>query len=209
MALLIARHGETALNVARIVQPFDTALSSRGLDQADALGARLAGAFRIVSIVTSDAPRASQTATRIADRIGLPLEADPQWRERNFGVLRGQAYDGLGFDPLAMHEAPDEGESLAQFESRVAAAFDRIIGRLESLEPGQDLLLVTHGLVLRTLLERHLDGGRDALRAGPPGNASLTVVETDGDAIRLRLACCVAHLRATDASAAARTVVGI
>ena len=42
MTILLIRHGETALNAARIVQPADTPLSERGIAQARALARRLA-----------------------------------------------------------------------------------------------------------------------------------------------------------------------
>ena len=41
--------------------------------------------------------------------------------ERNFGALRGRAYDTLGFDPLAMDDAPPGGESAQAFAERIAA----------------------------------------------------------------------------------------
>ena len=37
MNLLLIRHGETALNVPRVLQPADTPLSARGMAQAEAL----------------------------------------------------------------------------------------------------------------------------------------------------------------------------
>ena len=40
--LWLIRHGETALNVARVLQPADTPLSARGIAQAEALARRLA-----------------------------------------------------------------------------------------------------------------------------------------------------------------------
>ena len=126
MALLIARHGETALNVARVVQPADTVLSARGELQAAALGERLAREYRVRSIVSSDLPRALQTAERVARCLGVPVTESSEWRERNFGHLRGRAYETLGFDPVAMREAPEGGESLAQFEARVARACEEI-----------------------------------------------------------------------------------
>ena len=67
MSLFFIRHGETALNVARVLQPSDTPLNERGLAQARALGARLAGSG-IAHILSSDLPRALQTGQAIADR---------------------------------------------------------------------------------------------------------------------------------------------
>ena len=62
MAILLVRHGETALNAARVMQPPDTALSARGVAQAQALGRRLALRGGVGAILSSDLPRALDTA---------------------------------------------------------------------------------------------------------------------------------------------------
>ncbi|MFZ9508967.1 MAG: histidine phosphatase family protein [Burkholderiaceae bacterium] len=202
MALLIARHGETALNVAGIVQPADTALSPHGLQQADALGARLAREYRVTAIVTSDLARARQTAEQVARHLQRSVDTSPDWRERNFGALRGRAYASLDFNPITMIEAPPEGESLAQFEARVADACARLAARVSQssqapadrlADPG-DVLLVTHGLVVRRLLAAHIEGGAASVRAGPPANASLVVAEVIDGRLQLALGPCTAHL---------------
>jgi len=216
MAILIARHGETALNVAGIVQPVDTALSSRGLEQADALGARLAREFRVVTIVTSDLLRARQTAHQVATHLGCAIEVSPDWRERDFGALRGRAYGSLDFNPITMTEAPPGGESLMAFEARVARAcaglakrMSRSIDtRVDQPAPNGDLLLVTHGLVVRQLLAAHIDGGMVSLGGGPPANASLLVAEVVDGQLRLAHGPCTAHLK--QASPQARDgVIGV
>lgn len=202
MAILIARHGETALNVAGIVQPANTALSPRGLDQADALGSRLAREFRVATIVTSDLLRARQTALKVASRLGRAIEPSPDWRERDFGSLRGRAYGSLEFNPIAMTEAPPGGESLEAFETRVARACEALAARMSQLidarvdrgAPAGDLLLVTHGLVVRQLLATHIEGGTASLGSGPPANASLVVAEVVHGRLRLALGPCTAHL---------------
>lgn len=202
MAILIARHGETALNVAGVVQPADTALSPRGLEQADALGARLAREFRVVTIVTSDLLRARQTALRVASHLGRAIELSPDWRERDFGALRGRAYSSLGFNPITMAEAPPGGESLEAFETRVARACAGLAERMSQFvdacghqpAPAADLLLVTHGLVVRQLLAAHIEGGAASRRSGPPPNASLVVAEMIDGRLRLTRGPCTAHL---------------
>ena len=158
MALLFIRHGETALNASRTLQPPDTPLGERGLAQARAVAQRLADAG-IVHILSSDLPRALQTAQAIAASTGAPIETTPLLHERNFGDLRGRPFDSLGFNPLLMAEAPPGGESLAEFRARVAAAFALAVQRRAEL--GGALAVVTHGLVVRMVLEGHL-----ALSAG-------------------------------------------
>ena len=101
MTILLIRHGETALNVARALQPADTPLSARGIAQAEALARRLA-AMNVCAIVTSDLPRARRTAQAIAAATGAAPEATPLLRERNFGDWRGKPYDGMATNPLTM-----------------------------------------------------------------------------------------------------------
>ncbi len=62
------------------------------------------------AIVSSDLPRARATADAIASATGLPVAETPLLQERNFGDLRGQSYDALGFNPLTMTDAPPNGE---------------------------------------------------------------------------------------------------
>ncbi|HPG81218.1 MAG TPA: histidine phosphatase family protein, partial [Piscinibacter sp.] len=123
MRLLLVRHGETPLNAARVMQPPDTPLSPRGLLQARAVAERLR-AEALSALWSSDLPRAWQTADAIARACGLAALPQPLLHERNFGDLRGRAYDSLGFDPLAMQEAPTGGESVPDFEARIDRAFD-------------------------------------------------------------------------------------
>ncbi len=152
MNLLIIRHGETPLNVARVMQPADTPLSANGQLQAAALAQRLAAAqpVRPAGIVSSDLPRALQTAQALAAATGLPITTSALLHERNFGDLRGQLYDSLGFDPLTREEAPANGESIPQFAARCAAAWAWVLQQQAAL--GGPLAVVTHGLVIRQWL---------------------------------------------------------
>ena len=193
MRLLLVRHGETALNAARILQPADTPLNERGLAQAQALGRRLADES-IATVWSSDLPRAWQTAQAVAG--GRPLVAQPLLRERNFGDLRGLAYDALGGDPLGAVEAPPGGESLAAFEARTDAALDQALQAAATLSGA--LLLVTHGLVIASLLARRIVLPEGAARPARIGNTSLTVI-VPGPPPRATLLDCTAHLDASRA----------
>ncbi len=106
MAVILLRHGETALNAARVMQPAATPLSERGQAQARAVAQRLARRGGIGAIVSSDLPRAWLTAEAVAAALALPVQSSALLQERNFGDLRGRPYDSLGFDPLLMQEAP-------------------------------------------------------------------------------------------------------
>jgi probable phosphoglycerate mutase len=174
MSIIFVRHGETLLNVARTLQPADTPLSPTGLAQAQAVARRLAG-MGIGGIVSSDLPRARTTAQAIANATGLPVRETPLLQERNFGDLRGRSYDSLGYNPLDMEEAPPGGESAAVFFDRVAQAFDDAVRHRHTLSA--PLVVVTHGLVIHALLQRHLHVAGPHAVPARMGNTSLTVCD--------------------------------
>ncbi len=173
MSIIFIRHGETPLNVARTLQPADTPLSVNGLAQAHSVAARLA-ALGIARIVSSDLPRALQTTEVIAAATGAAIETTALLQERNFGDLRGRLYDELGFDPLAMEGAPPGGESVQAFHARVALAFAHAL-RLRAGLSGP-LAVVTHGLVIRAIIERHLALAPGQAVPAQVRNTSLTIV---------------------------------
>lgn len=190
MTLLLIRHGETALNVARRLQPPDTPLSARGLAQAAALARRLARTG-LAGIVSSDLARARMTAAAVAGACALPLEVTPLLQERNFGDLRGRCYDDLGYDPLAMVEAPAGGESRADFSRRVEAVFAHLLERRRRL--GGALAVVTHGLVIRAWLDLGLIQLGRQPRPARLANTSVTIVAAEAPH-RVSLLDCTAHL---------------
>ena len=192
MSLLLIRHGETALNVARVLQPADTPLSTRGIAQAEALARRLA-TLGISAIVSSDLPRALRTAQAIAAATGAPIETNALLQERNFGDWRGRPYDGMAIDPLTMREAPPNGESALDFERRVAAAFGHVVERQSAL--GGVLAVVTHGLVIRALLATHVRLADDLMAPAQLGNTSLSIVDAQPPHLASLLNC-TRHLEA-------------
>lgn len=173
MRVLLIRHGETALNAARVLQPADTPLSSRGTFQAEALARRLrvSGVARILS---SNLTRALSTAEAIGAATHAPIATTFLLQERNFGELRGRSYDDLPVDPITSAAAPPGGESVVAFEARVAQAWREIIAHAADMTG--DLAVVTHGLVIRALLAALVLPERLPVHLG---NASLTVLERD------------------------------
>ena len=196
MTLLIIRHGETPLNVARVLQPAATPLSVNGRAQAAALAQRLRGGAPLApaGIVSSDLPRALQTAQAIAEACGLALSTSPLLHERNFGELRGLPYDTLGFDPLAADDAPPGGESKAQFSARCTLAWHWVLAQQAAL--GGPLAVVTHGLVIREWLQAGpLTVPAELVLTGGLANTSVTLASAAAPH-RVSLLDCVAHLQA-------------
>jgi broad specificity phosphatase PhoE len=191
MSILLIRHGETALNAARVVQPPDTPLSERGLAQARSLGVRIAGMDGVVQILSSDQARARMTAECVREKTGLPLGLDPGLQERNFGDIRGTPYSELGFDIFGPDYDPPGGESWESFHRRVDEVWERVT-RLRAKLDGS-LAVVTHGLVCRSLATRRLALPRELGDPSGWANTALTIVDPEPP-WRVRLVNCTAHL---------------
>ena len=192
MSLLLIRHGETDLNAARILQYPDTPLSTHGCLQAERVGRRL-GEHPVQLIVTSDYTRARMTADQIARYTGARLIETPLLRERNFGELRGESYESLGdIDVFALDYAPPGGESWPVFHARVDRAWDELLKHTATVTG--DIAVITHGLVLRSLIERRLD--TSAHLVTPEFVVANTAVTTVDIAAPWRVAdlACIAHL---------------
>ena len=190
MSIILIRHGETAGNAARIVQRPDIPLSARGIAQAERLAKRLAGAG-LGAIVSSDLARAAMTAEHIARATDLPIGFEPLLQERNFGDIRGIAYDDLGFDPFDPDYAPPNGETWTVFHARVDRAWERM-RRLAAATRGH-LAVISHGLVCKSLAGRcfTLPDGHGVPERWE--NCSVTIIEGQAP-WRVELLNCCAHL---------------
>jgi probable phosphoglycerate mutase len=116
------------------------------------------------------------TAERVSARVGIALEIEPLLRERNFGDIRGRPYSELPPDLFGPSFEPPGGETWADFHARVAAAWERV-ERVAAATPG-NVAVVTHGLVCRVLVDRHLGRATAAEVPRSWGNTSLTIAES-------------------------------
>jgi probable phosphoglycerate mutase len=194
MTILVVRHGETDGNAARILQRADVPLNDRGIRQAEQLAARLCG-DGFVHILCSDLLRARMTAAPLAARSGISVEEHPLLQERNFGDLRGMAYAALAEDPFGPDVAPPNGEDWPTFHARVAEAFAFIVSRRRSL--GGTLVVVTHGLVCRALVERHVALPVGVIAPERFDNTSVTILHEDAPHA-VSLMNCTRHLVTSD-----------
>ncbi|MEO8037683.1 MAG: histidine phosphatase family protein [Betaproteobacteria bacterium] len=180
--LLAVRHGETRWNVAgRMQGHLDSELDSSGVEQADALGRRLADRA-IDLLVASDLGRTLATARGITAHTGHEIATDARLRERHLGIFQGLT----GTEAALQH--PDDwrrfktrdadhdlrgGETLRQFSARCVAC----VSELAADHPGATLLIVTHGGALDVLF-RHATGlPLEAPRTFTLLNASLNTFE--------------------------------
>ena len=213
MAILLIRHGETRGNRDRILQVPETPLNEQGLEQASKLARRLSS-HPVARILASDLARAHMTAQAISGETGLPVESEALLQERNFGDLRGRHYADLEEDPFGPDYSPPGGESWSDFHARVDLAWDRVRREAESMEPTQDLAVVTHGLVLHSLASRCLEWSHLASQAeGSDGplqfrNTAVTVVEPQAP-WKVSLLGCAAHLDGDGAGGGAVGISGL
>jgi probable phosphoglycerate mutase len=192
MTIVIVRHGETDGNAARVLQRPDVPLNDRGMHQAEQLAQRLA-TCGLVHILCSDLLRARMTAAPLAARSGITVEENPLLQERNFGDLRGTAYAALAEDPFGPTFAPPNGEDWPTFHARVAEAFAFIVSRRRSVSG--TLVVITHGLVCRALVERHAQVPAVAVVPERFDNTGVTTLHEDAPH-RVGLMNCTAHLAA-------------
>ena len=168
VSTLLIRHGETRWNAAGRIQGWaPVPLSDRGHEQAAQVGAVLAADEDVDRIVSSDLRRTRETATAIAEAVGVDVETDPRLRERDFGVFQGvssatfferhPSFDLLEAGTDALSTAPESGESWLAVRERVRAAAADVADR-----PGTTAV-VTHVNPIRLLVgERR---GLDPIRS--------------------------------------------
>ena len=154
--LYVVTHPEAAHHLSGEVGGWsDTALTERGLRQADAVAARireLVPADAAVELHSSDLTRTVQTAEAIGARLGVRPALLPGLREKSYGVAEGrpQAWLDARFVPppptgnrLDHSEGIEGAETRREFAVRVYAAVDRILAG-----PGAHHVVVTHGFAL-------------------------------------------------------------
>lgn len=154
--IIAIRHGETDWNVqTRIQGHIDIELNSNGVWQASRLPLGLAHE-EIAHVYTSDLSRAKVTAASFAGPLGLPLEEEPQLRERHFGIFEGITWQALeelhpeqarAWKSRDPHWTPEQGESLEMLRQRIV----KVVNRLASKHLGEQIAIVTHGGVLDVL----------------------------------------------------------
>jgi probable phosphoglycerate mutase len=197
--LIIIRHAETIWNREKRMQgTTDTPLSDVGRVQAQALGRRLA-ARPFSALYSSNLSRAHDTARAIAQHSGRELVLDERLQERRFGIFEGL----LAAEIMARY--PEEyarfasrdpdydvpgGESARGFSQRCLGCLAEIAAR----HRGEEIVVVTHGLVLDSLYRAAHSLGHGEPRPVPLINASVNLFGYGDSAWRMELWGDVSHL---------------
>lgn len=197
--IVLVRHGETNWNVEQRIQgQGDSPLTQSGIEQAQAIGKRLARE-QFDRLIASDLGRAMQTAREIAALTHHAVSPDARFRERHFGAGEGLTYKEIderyaGAFSRVREVDPDfaipGGESRRQFHARVVRGLEALAHERR----GESLVVVTHGGVLATLY-RHVHGIDLAVpHSIPILNASYNALTHDGEAFRIAAWADIDHL---------------
>ena len=144
---------------------------------------RLASAFRPNRVITSPAHAAMQTGRAF----NITTRVDTSWRDLDYGRWQGRPIreihdedaDGLGAwlsEPASMAHG---GESLEALQTRVR-------GALESNREAGVTMVVTHAIILKTVLATVLDAPLTAVYCMDLEPLSAITLTRSGDAWRLR-----------------------
>ncbi|MEN9970077.1 MAG: hypothetical protein RLZZ229_285 [Actinomycetota bacterium] len=170
----LLRHGQTDWNIDFRLQGItDIELNETGLEQARQ-AAEVIDSSDWDIVVSSPLSRARVTAQIVADANGLTgVEIEPLLLERSFGEAEGLMHEEW------REKYPDQnlvpgGETLPELTERAWQLLDLLIAKY----PGQRVLTVSHGALIRKLLKLVSEGQfpREGERLG---NASLSVFEHD------------------------------
>lgn len=156
MELVLLRHGQTEWNHSGIViGKKDIPLDKTGRKQAY-YAAELLAASEVDAIYSSPLIRSRETAEIVGRQLDLDVNIVPELSERNWGIFEGRPRSERD-----VNGDPKGGETLVEFQSRVAAALPFIRG----LRP----LVVTHSGVIRLLVS----GSPSAIPHAIPIRASI------------------------------------
>lgn len=160
--VLLLRHAETSAPDRFHGSESDIDLGERGRNQAEAV-ARYLSEFRPAALFCSAMKRARETAEPIARSCGLVIQVEPTLHERSMGPLSGLSREE---GSAAYNEAKrrwtsgevdythEGGESYAEIRDRVVP----VLHRLVDAWPGETIMVVAHGVVIRVLLTTLLEG---------------------------------------------------
>jgi broad specificity phosphatase PhoE len=182
--LWLVRHGETDWNLEGRYQGIsDVPLNANGRSQAQEMGKILASnGISYQAVYSSPLKRAYETAIIIAHWLRLPVCVDERLREMELGEWEAMLYAEIdGKFPEKIRErqtnaanthAPG-GENAIVVAERMSQAADEIAAS----HPGEDVIVVTHGMSIKTLSAVAEGNGFDRIYQDMPPHLEPVLVE--------------------------------
>ncbi len=181
MQIYLLRHGETEENKSRFYYgKLDVSLNEAGIDQSRKAG-ELLKETKFDSIYISERKRTRETAEAALNNKNLNLIIDKRINEIDFGKFEGKNYEQIQNEFPSEYEmwknnwkefAPPSGESYRQFYSRTKEFLDDILNKEQ-----ENVLVVTHGGVIRTIYCCVLDGNLDLYWKFSSKNCDISIIK--------------------------------
>jgi len=182
VTLWLVRHGQTDWNVEQRFQGhLEVPLNPIGIQQAEEAAKRLADKH-FDALYSSDLMRTRQTAEILARQFDLPIHYEKRLREINHGVwqglLRDDAKKKFPVEYAArrtnpVHARAPQGESVNDVALRMAGIADE----LSQLFPNGNILVVSHGMAIATLVCQAAHKPLEKAYTMIPENTNLNVVQ--------------------------------
>ncbi len=201
MRLILVRHGKTDWNeTGRCQGVSDVPLNRGGIEQAEKVAFSLKDE-RIDRIYSSDLIRAKATAEKIAAYHSLDINTRDDLREMDQGVFEGLDFSHIRekysdvlehwrTDPETLQ--PPGGETLSGVQQRALDA----VADIKSFG-SQNIVIVSHNLVIGTLLCRFTGNSLKEFRDYMVDEASKSIVEICNDRFIIISFNDIDHLRST------------
>ncbi|MCE7032272.1 histidine phosphatase family protein [Lysobacter sp. GX 14042] len=162
-------------------------LNEAGRAQAAALASRFAG-VPVAAVCSSPLERAVQTATPIATVLGMRTSTREEFLELDTGDWTGRRFDSLDGDPhfrrfnaLRSCSGAPGGELMVQAQARVVAGLEA----LRCQYPGQTVVVVSHGDMIRAALAHCLGMPLELMLRLVVDMGSVSIVEVGDDAVQV------------------------
>ncbi len=138
--LILVRHGQAQPGSSGFYG-HDAPLSELGRRQAAAVAACLVSGPAVDAVYSSNLPRALETASSVAEQLGLELTIDERLAEFDVDMSLATPSNRR---PDLYYWLPDhagiDGETLAQFSSRVSAFHEEVVDN----HPGHRVVIISH-----------------------------------------------------------------
>ena len=190
--IFIARHGQTDCNRDRILQGrgINAPLNDVGINQAQALATYLSKK-RYSALYTSSMKRAIQTSEIIAEASSLPISTHQELDEMDYGIYEGKQYTDVADDLEIIKNSWDEGNTELQIEAGESP--EDVLNRAKPIflniiqsHPGESILMVLHGRLIRILLSHFLRSDLKQMEAYQISNCELNHLVYEGDCFKVQ-----------------------
>ncbi|MCH5586352.1 histidine phosphatase family protein [Shimazuella sp. AN120528] len=172
--IYIVRHGQTEWNLeGRLQGRLDSPLTDAGVEQAKQLAQRLQN-ISFHSIYSSSSNRAFSTALHLKKDREIEVNKSDHLMEMDFATWEGRKWseiqDLFPEELLLMNEHPErfeaketKGETFYDIQRRLASFIDKILKQ----HAGQNILLVSHSITIKVLINYLRGGNLKYLWDGP------------------------------------------